>query len=85
MTPLFMTTYLAVPYNRGGGVVLPSSPPGCDQRTGQQEAKNRINKDMITSRLKNLYIGSLLFPDINVEKLKGEDVIFIGIFSSPLK
>jgi len=40
---------------------------------------------MITSRLKNLYIGSLLFPDINVEKLKGEDVIFIGIFSSPLK
>lgn len=51
---------------------MPSSPPGCDQRTGQQEAKKIIKKDMISSKLKNLRIGSLLFHLIKREKLRGK-------------
>ena len=38
----------------------------------------------MTNRLKNLNIGSLLFLNNNLEKLKEEDVIFIGKFFSPL-
>jgi hypothetical protein len=51
---------------------LSSSPPGCDQRTVQQEAKNGIMRDMTSSKLKNLCIGSLLFHLIKREKLRGK-------------